>query len=207
MFTSRNLSFYAKLVFIFLILCFASELPRIIFYCLRATKAFVAANYDYNLIRQEDPVFAVIQELKQQLPENAKVEVSPLIWKRDRVKARYAIYPIQIESKSRESWNYFIDLEGTFKQPKLSLTNHQLSTGVKVFLKSGNELISQRSSAAASSNLKAVKGFLLITIGAWLPVICFLLTPVPPSTGCCGRSLPGFCRKFPMRMPDYRSKK
>jgi hypothetical protein len=163
---AENLILYGKIALVILIFTFASELPRIFLYCIRSTKDFIAANCDYDEIRHTDLVLASVKEVARKLPNNANVELSPLLWKKNRVKARYAIYPIKIERQSSDSWNYFIDLEGTFQQPKKPLTNHQLSTGVNVFLKPGSKLISMRNSVPASSNLKAVKAFLLITIAA-----------------------------------------
>jgi hypothetical protein len=145
---------------------------------LRATKTFVQAHYDYNTIRQADPVFGAIQELIQQLPGNAKVEVSPIVWKRDRVKARYALYPIEIDEESGSNWNYFVDLEGgTFEQVQTPLEVHRLTSGVKVFVKPGNKLISQLSSVPNRSIFGSIQTFLLLTIAnmiAGLGLLVFL---------------------------------
>ena len=147
---------YTPILIIIFIL--SSKIPQIFYTAHTAVRSFFSAQCSYDQLRSNDSIFYAISEAKYILPKNARVNVSPINWDFNRVKARYALYPFKLS----EDWDFFIDLDGTFKDAPQSYKKHQLISGVTIFARPDSDFVHQTFEAPSYHLLSVIIIFLSI---------------------------------------------
>ena len=158
----KSIKNFLQITSIVLILVFSSKIPIIITKARVTVREFISSGFSYERLSRRDPIFDTIEQAKKIIPKDAIVDVSPQEWEMDRVKARYVLYPLNMQ-KIQQEWDYFIDLQNVYNGQINGLKNEKLPNGISVFAKPGHSFVSQNIQMLTPSTAYVLLVFLLIS--------------------------------------------
>lgn len=106
------------------------------------TSKFFLLKGNFQALRLSDPVNHIIEKAKSVIPKKKNIEISPRKWTITRCKARYALYPFELNKE--KDWDFFIDLDRSIKNPPTNWKRLKISPKVNIYAKPGVEFLPEK---------------------------------------------------------------